>query len=134
MRPRGSTITAELRDAHHASCVTASGIGGVSGRTCARLIASQSLDVREQQPIDLQAQLRSKFRPMTVKTRSLKDRALRAGMWATLFTIAATGMRFGSSLIMTRLLVPDVFGVVALAGVLFTIIGLLFPTSGCGNA
>ena len=55
------------------------------------------------------------------KGTSLKARALHAGMWATVVAIGAAVMRFGSSLIMTRLLVPDVFGVVALATVLFII-------------
>jgi O-antigen/teichoic acid export membrane protein len=57
--------------------------------------------------------------------RSLKERALSAGLWTAAIAVASTVMRFGSSLIMTRLLVPEIFGVVALAGVFYMIISLL---------
>lgn len=56
---------------------------------------------------------------------SLKERALSAGIWSTALAVAGTALRFGSSLILTRLLVPEVFGVVALAMVLFTVVALL---------
>lgn len=62
---------------------------------------------------------------MTVLPEGLKTRALRAGVWSTLLGLAATALRFASSLIMTRLLVPDIFGVVALAIVFFTVVNLL---------
>ncbi|MEY2853799.1 MAG: hypothetical protein RL030_931, partial [Pseudomonadota bacterium] len=50
---------------------------------------------------------------------------MRAGIWSTALALAGTIMRFASSLIMTRLLVPEVFGVVALSMVLFTVVALL---------
>jgi O-antigen/teichoic acid export membrane protein len=56
---------------------------------------------------------------------SLKQRAMRAGAWATLMAAAGTIFRFGSSLIMTRLLVPEVFGVVGLSGAVYMIVSLL---------
>lgn len=56
---------------------------------------------------------------------SLRARALIAALWSTAFSMAATVLRFGSSLIMTRLLVPEIFGVVALSGVVFGVISLL---------
>ncbi|RYG87369.1 teichoic acid transporter, partial [bacterium] len=55
----------------------------------------------------------------------LKERALRAGVWTTLLSGGGVILRFGSSMLMTRMLVPDVFGVVALSSVIFTIISLL---------
>lgn len=50
---------------------------------------------------------------------------MRAGIWSTALAFAGTALRFGSSLILTRLLVPEVFGVVALAMVLYTVVALL---------
>src|SRR5947207_1772677 len=48
-------------------------------------------------------------------TASLKNRVLRAGVW----TLASFGIRqairFGTNLVMTRLLVPEMFGVMAIA-------------------
>lgn len=62
---------------------------------------------------------------MTAASGSLKSRALRAGIWSTALAFAGTALRFGSSLILTRLLVPEVFGLVALAMVLFAVVALL---------
>jgi O-antigen/teichoic acid export membrane protein len=62
---------------------------------------------------------------MSNKSGSLKERAVRAGIWITMLGMAGTALRFGSSMIMTRLLVPDIFGIVALAGVVYMIISLL---------
>jgi O-antigen/teichoic acid export membrane protein len=56
---------------------------------------------------------------------SLKQRALRAALWSIVIAAGGTVMRFASSMIMTRLLVPEVFGVVALAGVLYAVVSLL---------
>jgi O-antigen/teichoic acid export membrane protein len=56
---------------------------------------------------------------------SLKERTVRAGIWITAMGVAGTALRFGSSLIMTRLLIPDAFGIVALSGVVYVIISLL---------
>jgi O-antigen/teichoic acid export membrane protein len=62
---------------------------------------------------------------MPAVPESLKSRALRAGIWSTALAFAGTALRFGSSLILTRLLVPEVFGIVALSMVLFTVVSLL---------
>jgi O-antigen/teichoic acid export membrane protein len=56
---------------------------------------------------------------------SLKARTLTAGAWATILGLAGTGIRFVNSLIITRLLVPEVFGVVALATAFTTVVSLL---------
>jgi O-antigen/teichoic acid export membrane protein len=56
---------------------------------------------------------------------SLKARAVRAGIWSTALALAGTVLRLGSSLILTRLLVPEMFGVAALSMVLFTVVALL---------
>jgi len=45
----------------------------------------------------------------------LKRRVLRASGWSVLTQIASQAVRFGGSLVMTRLLVPELFGVTALA-------------------
>lgn len=57
--------------------------------------------------------------------QSLRARAIIAALWSTGFSMLATVLRFGSSLIMTRLLVPEIFGVVALSGVVFAVVSLL---------
>jgi O-antigen/teichoic acid export membrane protein len=62
---------------------------------------------------------------MTISRRSLKTRTFSAGLWTLGLGLASTVIRFGNSLIITRLLVPEVFGVVALAGVFFVVISLL---------
>jgi O-antigen/teichoic acid export membrane protein len=56
---------------------------------------------------------------------TLRSRAITAAIWSMVIALAGTVMRFGSSMIMTRLLSPDVFGIVALSGVLFMIVSLL---------
>jgi O-antigen/teichoic acid export membrane protein len=56
---------------------------------------------------------------------TLRSRAVRAGIWAGFIGIAGTVMRLASSLIMTRLLAPEAFGLIALSGVVYTIITLL---------
>jgi O-antigen/teichoic acid export membrane protein len=57
--------------------------------------------------------------------RSLKSRTLTAGIWATVLGFAGTAVRFANSLVITRLLVPEVFGVVALAAAFTTVVSLL---------
>ena len=46
---------------------------------------------------------------------SLKKRVLRAGTWSLAGHGLSQAIRFGSNLLMTRLLVPDMFGVMAIA-------------------
>ena len=63
--------------------------------------------------------------------KSLKERVLRAGGWSLAGYGLGQMIRFGSNLIMTRLLVPDMFGVMAVAQVfligltLFSDLGLV---------
>ena len=56
---------------------------------------------------------------------SLKRRALRAGGWTALGWGLGNGMRLLSTLVMTRLLVPEMFGVMAVATMVSVIIALL---------
>ena len=51
---------------------------------------------------------------------SLKQRALNAGVWSLAGYGCNQALRFGSNLLMTRLLVPEVFGVMAIAIVVMT--------------
>ena len=53
---------------------------------------------------------------------SLKKRVLRAGTWSLAGHGLSQAIRFGSNLLMTRLLVPDMFGVMAIANMM--IVGL----------
>jgi hypothetical protein len=61
---------------------------------------------------------------------SLRQRVLKAGAWTLAGFGASQVIRFGSNLLMTRLLVPEMFGVMAVANVvmvglsLFSDIGL----------
>jgi O-antigen/teichoic acid export membrane protein len=56
---------------------------------------------------------------------SLKQRALRAGGWTALGWGLSNGMRLLSTLVMTRLLVPEMFGVMTIATMVSVIIALL---------
>ncbi|MGC4029162.1 MAG: oligosaccharide flippase family protein [Steroidobacteraceae bacterium] len=56
---------------------------------------------------------------------SLKSRTIRAGVWSSLIGFAGTALRFGSSLVMTRLLYPEAFGVFAIASTVLVILTLL---------
>lgn len=51
-------------------------------------------------------------------SQSLRSRVLRAGAWTMVGHVASQILRLGSNLIMTRLLVPEMFGIMALANVL----------------
>ena len=68
---------------------------------------------------------------MSSTPENLKSRVVRAGAWATAYSIAGIVLRLGSSLILTRLLVPEVFGLVSLASALLTIVNL-FSDIGLG--
>ncbi len=59
---------------------------------------------------------------MTTPPPRLRDRVLRAGAWTVVGHASGQVLRFGSNLLMTRLLVPEMFGTMALANVL--LIGL----------
>ncbi len=56
---------------------------------------------------------------------SLKQRALRAGAWSSIGYGLSQAIRLGNNLIMTRLLAPDMFGVMAIATMVTVILGLL---------
>jgi len=62
---------------------------------------------------------------LTQSVRSLKSRVFRAGGWIVFGQIAAQVLRLGGNLIMTRLLTPDVFGIMAIASIVHVIISLL---------
>jgi O-antigen/teichoic acid export membrane protein len=57
--------------------------------------------------------------------RSLRDRVLNAGSWGATGYIGAQCLRVVSSLVLTRLLTPDLFGLMAIVTVVQTILGLL---------
>jgi len=56
---------------------------------------------------------------------SLRQRALRAGHWTLAGYATSLGIRLASSLVMTRLLVPEMFGVMALVATIANVIWLL---------
>lgn len=56
---------------------------------------------------------------------TLTQRLRTSGLWMALGTFAGHGLRFGSSLVLTRLLMPEHFGVMALATVLMVAVSLL---------
>lgn len=64
-------------------------------------------------------------------TKSLKQRAVQSGGWVIFGHLFSQLIRFGSNLILTRLLVPDMFGVMAIVSVIiggismFSDVGLL---------
>ena len=64
-------------------------------------------------------------------TKTLKQRAVRSGSWVILGHLFSQGLRLGSNLILTRLLVPEMFGVMAMVTVImcglamFSDVGLL---------
>lgn len=62
---------------------------------------------------------------VTTKPRRLRDRIIKAGSWVLLTHVTSQGLRLVSSLIMTRLLAPDMFGVMAIAGVFSMVLALL---------
>jgi O-antigen/teichoic acid export membrane protein len=55
----------------------------------------------------------------------LKERMLRAGSWTVLAYGCTLVLRLGSSLILTRLLAPEVFGLIAIVSTIATVITLL---------
>jgi O-antigen/teichoic acid export membrane protein len=56
---------------------------------------------------------------------SFKNRVLRAGGWNTGGHVLAQAIRLGSNLLMTRLLVPEMFGVMSIATMVTVILALL---------
>lgn len=62
---------------------------------------------------------------MTLRPKTLKHRVLHSAKWTLLGHGASQVLRFGSNLILTRLLAPDMFGVMALAYMVFTGLAML---------
>jgi len=64
-------------------------------------------------------------------TKTLKQRTVRSGSWVVIGHLFSQGLRLGSNLILTRLLVPEMFGVMAIVTVImaglamFSDVGLL---------
>jgi O-antigen/teichoic acid export membrane protein len=56
---------------------------------------------------------------------TLRQRVLRAGSWSFAGHAAGQGLRIASNLIMTRLLVPEMFGVMAIATIVMMILNML---------
>jgi O-antigen/teichoic acid export membrane protein len=59
------------------------------------------------------------------ENRTLKQRILRAGSWTLAGQVLSQVIRLGSNLVMTRLLAPDMFGVMAIAITVGMILGML---------
>jgi O-antigen/teichoic acid export membrane protein len=60
-----------------------------------------------------------------VSSRNLKQKVLHSAKWTLLGHGASQVLRFGSNLILTRLLAPDMFGVMALGYMVFTGLAML---------
>jgi len=64
-------------------------------------------------------------------TKTLKQRAVRSGSWVIFGHLVSQALRLGSNLVLTRLLVPEMFGVMAIVSVvmggieMFSDVGLL---------
>ncbi len=63
--------------------------------------------------------------PSAQAPRSFRDRVLKAGSWSVLGHMGAQFLRLGSSLVLTRMLAPDLFGLMALMAVIMVVVGLL---------
>jgi O-antigen/teichoic acid export membrane protein len=70
---------------------------------------------------------------LSPKKGSLGARAINAGSWNLLTTIASQTLRLISNLIMTRLLMPEAFGMIAMASVVLTALSL-FTDIGLGRS
>jgi O-antigen/teichoic acid export membrane protein len=57
--------------------------------------------------------------------RGLRQRAFSAGRWSLFGMAASQGIRLATTLVMTRLLVPSMFGVMAIVVMVYVIAGLL---------
>jgi len=65
------------------------------------------------------------MRPREPAKRSLKSRTLRAGTWTVVAHVSGQVLRLVSSLVMTRILAPEMFGVMAIATVVQVTVALL---------
>jgi len=57
-------------------------------------------------------------------TKTLKQRATRSGTWVIFGHLTSQALRLGSNLILTRLLVPEMFGVMAIVSVIMAGLGM----------
>lgn len=55
----------------------------------------------------------------------MRQRALTAGVWSMAALVTSQGIRFGGNLIMTRLLVPEMFGIMLVATTVSVVLALL---------
>ena len=56
---------------------------------------------------------------------SLKSRVFRAGSWSLIGHVVGQALRLGSNLVLTRLLVPEMFGVMSIVTVIVIVVALL---------
>ena len=74
----------------------------------------------------LQYQIRISHRLMSSNTpASLRQRILRAGTWTFVGYGVSQAIRLGGNLVMTRLLVPEMFGVMAIASIVLAMLMML---------
>ena len=62
---------------------------------------------------------------MSTSRPALRQRILRAGAWASVGYGLSQALRLGGSLVMTRLLVPEMFGVMAIASIVLAMLLML---------
>ena len=67
----------------------------------------------------------AKDRDIAVARKSLRSRVFRAGGWSVIGHVVGQGLRLGSNLVLTRLLVPEMFGVMSIATVVLVVVALL---------
>ncbi len=60
-----------------------------------------------------------------VSTQNLRQRLIAASQWTVVGHFSAQLLRFGSNLVLTRLLAPDLFGVMSVGYVVFTGLGMI---------
>lgn len=80
-------------------------------------------------PLPMSARRFAWFLPAGAEIATLKKRVLRAGGWNFAGYGLGQALRLGGNLIMTRLLVPEMFGVMAIA---MTVLAILFMLSDVG--
>jgi len=96
----------------------------VPGNEC--VIPGSSLIVHRSPFTRRSSPLHDLFRLMTDSApRTLKQRVLSAGIWTLVGFVAGQVIRLGGSLVMTRLLIPDMFGIMAIATMVPVILTLL---------
>jgi O-antigen/teichoic acid export membrane protein len=69
--------------------------------------------------------LKSTASPPSSTRSPLKERVLKAGVWSLTGYALGQAIRFGSSLFMTRMLVPEMFGIMAIASIAMVALAML---------